>query len=133
MHIGGLLPANLCLVTLLSCSSSPGLVSSKRISRMHLCVKLANNNHIGILDVLLTEAMIVVTENPSPLSLLSQIQHKVAESGPGRIWAHSTGIPSVLGVIYTTPCECAVVDFAKITTDVTLEQRTQTGHPREFP
>ena len=51
MHIEGLLLVNLCLVTLLSLSSRSGLVSPKSISRMHFYLKLANNNHIGILDV----------------------------------------------------------------------------------
>ena len=31
---------------------------------MHFYLKLANNNHIAILDLLLTEAMLVTTENP---------------------------------------------------------------------
>ena len=35
---------------------------------MHFYLKLANNNHIGILDVLLTDTKLVTTENPGLLS-----------------------------------------------------------------
>ena len=43
------------------------------------------------------------------------------------------GIASVLSVICTKLCDCAELDFAGTTTDVTLEQQIQTGHPRKFP
>ena len=32
-----------------------------------------------------------------------------------------------------TPRDCVARDYAKTTTDITLEQYIQTGHPREFP
>ena len=54
--------------------------------------KFANNNHIGILDVLLRETMLLKTENPGRLPLRSQIRQIHAESGPGRILDHDTGI-----------------------------------------
>ena len=36
-------------------------------------------------------------------------------------------------VVDTTPRDCAAVDFAGTTTDVTLRQQIQTRHLREFP
>ena len=42
-------------------------------------------------------------------------------------------IASVLSVIYTTLDNCAALDFAGTTTDVTLEQSLQTEHPCEIP
>ena len=41
---------------------------------MHFNLKLANNNHIGILDVLLTEIMLVTTENSGLLPSRSHIR-----------------------------------------------------------
>ena len=84
---------------------------------MHFYLKLANNNHIGIFDILPTETMLVTTENPGPLPLLSQIRQIHAESEPGRIWDQDTGLPliaqrhlagrwqitPVFGVVYSTP------------------------------
>ena len=46
---------------------------------MHLYLKLANNNHIGITDVLLTETLLVTTENPGPLPLWPHIRQIRAE------------------------------------------------------
>ena len=40
---------------------------------MQFYLKLASNNHIGILDVLLTETTLITRENPGPLPLRSQI------------------------------------------------------------
>ena len=37
----------------------------------------------------------------------------------------------VLSVIYTTPCDGAARIYTRSTTDVTLDQYIQTGHPRE--
>jgi len=61
--------------------SRPAQVYSKCLTRMHFYLKLANNNHIGILDVLLTETRLVTMENPGPLPLRSQILQLRAESG----------------------------------------------------
>ena len=48
---------------------------------MDLYLKFANNKHIGILDVLLTETMLVTTENPGPLPSRTQIRHIQAKFG----------------------------------------------------
>ena len=58
---------------------------------MHFYLKLAKNNRIGILYMLLTETMFVTTENPGPLLLRSQILQIRAECGPGRNCDHDTG------------------------------------------
>ena len=65
---------------------------------MRFYLKLANNNHVGILDVLLTETRLVTRGNPGLLPLRSHIRLIRAESETGRIWDHHTGIP---GLIYT--------------------------------
>ena len=62
---------------------------------MHFYLKLANTNHIGILDVLLTETMLVITQNLCLLPLRSQIRQNRVEFGPRRIWAHHTGKPQL--------------------------------------
>ena len=38
-------------------------------------------------------------------------------------------IASILSIVYTTPHDCAALDLAGTTTDVTLEQQIQTQHP----
>ena len=58
---------------------------------MHFYLKIANTNHIGILDVLLTETMLVTMQNPCLLPLWSQIRRNRAESGPSRFLDHLTG------------------------------------------
>jgi len=45
-----------------------------------------------ILGVLLTETMLITTENPGPLPLRSHIRQTHAESGTGRIWDHDIGL-----------------------------------------
>ena len=52
----------------------------------------ANNNHIEILGVLLTETMLITTENPGSLPLRFRIRQTHAESGIGRIWDHDTSM-----------------------------------------
>ena len=59
---------------------------------MHFYLKLANNNDIGILDVLVTETMLLMPVNSGPLPLRSQIRLILAESGRGRIWDRDTGL-----------------------------------------
>ena len=46
--------------------------------------------------------------------------------------ADFAALSSVLSAIYMTPGHCAALDFAKTTTDVTLEQWIQNRHPRKF-
>ena len=52
----------------------------------HALKKLANNNHIGILSVLLAETVLVTTENPGPLPLRSRIRQSRAESAAAKSW-----------------------------------------------
>ena len=70
----------------------PGRVSSKRLPRKHFYFKIANSNHIGILDILVTETTLVITDTPGPLPLRSQIRQILAKSGPGRIWDDDAGV-----------------------------------------
>ncbi len=48
---------------------------------MHFYLKLANSNHVGILDVLLTETKLVTTENPGLLPLRVHVRQIRTESG----------------------------------------------------
>jgi len=45
---------------------------------------------------------------------------------------HIVGVASVLSAIYTTPRDCAALDYSKTTTDVTLDQQMQTGTFRKM-
>ena len=69
---------------------TPGLNFLKTLTVHAFYLKLVNNNHIGILDVLLTETMLVTTDNPGPLPLRFLIRQSRAESGPGGIWDDDT-------------------------------------------
>ena len=57
-------PAFICSNGVLMTYVTPGLSYST----------LANTNHIGIVDVLLTETILVITQNPCMLLLRSQIR-----------------------------------------------------------
>ena len=39
---------------------------------------------------------------------------------------------NILSVIYTTLLDCAALDYAQTTTDITLEQQIKIGQPWEF-
>ena len=54
----------------------------KTLTHMHLYLKIANTNLIGILDVILTAIMLLITQNPCMVPLRSQIQQIHAKSGP---------------------------------------------------
>ena len=84
-------PAFTCSDVMLKTYVTPGLSFLKRLLRVHFYLNLTSTNHIGIPDVLLTEIMLVATQNPCMLLLLSQIRQIRAESGPGRFWDHHTG------------------------------------------
>ena len=59
---------------------------------MHFYLKFTNSSLIGILDVLLTDAMLVTTENPGPLQYQSQIHAKCGTMTPGsnRVLSYQT-------------------------------------------
>ena len=70
MHSPTFLCCDIALVTYIT----PGRNFLKTHTHMHFYLKLANNNHIGIFDVFVTETMLVTTENSGPLPLQSQIR-----------------------------------------------------------
>ena len=63
----------------------PGRVSLKRILRMHFYLICVNNNHIGILDVLLNETIISKNGETLPATDSSKIRENLAKSMPGQI------------------------------------------------
>ena len=65
-------------------TSGPNFV--KTLAAHAFILKFSNNNHIGILALLLTETKLVTTENPGLLPLRSH------ESETGRNWGHDTAV-----------------------------------------
>ena len=83
-------PAFICSDVAFVAHVTPGSrVSQKRIPRMQFYLKLGYNNHVGIIDVLLTETL--YQRRILACYRFYHIRQSAAESGPGRIWDHHTG------------------------------------------
>ena len=73
-------PAVICSDVALMTYITPGPNFVKTLA-MHFYFKFANNNHIGIFYVLLTETKLVTMDNPGLLPLQGHIRQSHAESG----------------------------------------------------
>ena len=93
-HLTSAVPVFVCTDTALVADVKPGpRFLIKRIPRMHLYLKFANHNHIGIFDVLVNGLMLATTDNPAPLPSRSPIRQILTDE------AVTTGEVSCLACI----------------------------------